>query len=96
MRDKGKCPCPRCLVRLEDVDQLGTTEDMERRRVHRTYQVKKVQKARDYIYKKAKPITGANVEALLKDTSAVPTLVCLYLCCHLTYPDYFRMCLWTD
>lgn len=89
MRDKGLCPCPRCLVRSKDLDQLGTVEDMATRGVHRVYQSKKVQKARDLIYKKAKPITGANVEALLKETSAVPTVVRIDLCFSAHLSDCF-------
>ncbi|KAF9039172.1 hypothetical protein BJ165DRAFT_1531274 [Panaeolus papilionaceus] len=74
IRDKGACPCPRCLVKSKDLDQLGMEEDTSIRHSHRTYNVTKVQRARDLIYKKAKPITGANVEALLKEHSFVPTM----------------------
>ncbi|KAF9032742.1 hypothetical protein BJ165DRAFT_1325835, partial [Panaeolus papilionaceus] len=74
IRDKGICPCPRCLVRSEHLDQLGTQSDKETRQQRRTYQAVKVKKARALIYKKAKPITGSNVEALLKDFSGVPTI----------------------
>ncbi|KAF9045034.1 hypothetical protein BJ165DRAFT_1346358 [Panaeolus papilionaceus] len=75
IRDKGLCPCPRCLVPMQNLDQLGTTVDQKARSESpRVYQISKVQKARAFIYKGAKPINGANVEALLKDFSGVPTI----------------------
>ncbi|KAF9053252.1 hypothetical protein BJ165DRAFT_1339511 [Panaeolus papilionaceus] len=74
IRDKGTCPCPRCLVKMKDLDQLGTQADMVRCQEQRVYHAAKVVKARNLIYKKAKPITSANVEALLKEYSAVPTI----------------------
>ncbi|KAF9056169.1 hypothetical protein BJ165DRAFT_1522113 [Panaeolus papilionaceus] len=73
IRDKGMCPCPRCLVQSEELDQLGTREDTEKRGERRMYQVNKVKKARVFIYKKAKPINGVDMEALLKKFSGVPT-----------------------
>ncbi|KAF9038247.1 hypothetical protein BJ165DRAFT_1532122 [Panaeolus papilionaceus] len=73
IRDKGMCPCPRCLVQSDKLDQLGTREDTDKRGQHRTYQANKVEKARVFIYKKAKPINGVDVEALLKKFSGVPT-----------------------
>ncbi|KAF9046642.1 hypothetical protein BJ165DRAFT_1611041 [Panaeolus papilionaceus] len=73
IRDKGTCPCPRCLVQSKNLDQLGTCEDTDIRSEYRTYNAKKVQRARNFIYNKAKPITGTNVEALLKEHSFVPT-----------------------
>ncbi|CDO74305.1 hypothetical protein BN946_scf184839.g11 [Trametes cinnabarina] len=29
VRDKGRCPCPRCLIKFEDIAQLGTEDDEE-------------------------------------------------------------------
>lgn len=61
---------------MQNLDQLGTTVDQKARSESpRVYQISKVQKARAFIYKGAKPINGANVEALLKDFSGVPTIV---------------------
>lgn len=72
---------------MKDLDQLGTQADMVRRQEQRVYHAAKVVKARNLIYKKAKPITGANVEALLKEYSAVPTIVRLILYRSLNYSN---------
>lgn len=37
----------------------------------------KVVAARDFIYARAKPLNGVNVENLLKNFSGVPTVVCI-------------------
>jgi hypothetical protein len=45
----------------------------------RTFMFEKVASARKYIYALAKPISGANVENLLKEFSGVPTMVCAFI-----------------
>ncbi len=45
----------------------------------RTFMLNQIQKARLWIYEKARSITSRAVEDLLKPTSSVPTMVC-YLC----------------
>lgn len=78
IRDKGICPCPRCLVPKAQLDQLGLLLDTNYRiNKARKYNIDGVNKARDAIYKLGKPIGGAHVEQLLKPTSAVPTMVSL-------------------
>ncbi|KAL1703844.1 hypothetical protein EV121DRAFT_207048 [Schizophyllum commune] len=75
IRDKGICVCPRCLMPREKLDRMGLVSDMRYRLTHvRRYLGAAVKKARDYIYERAFPITGARVEAELKSTSSVPTL----------------------
>ncbi|KAF9043137.1 hypothetical protein BJ165DRAFT_1348322 [Panaeolus papilionaceus] len=75
IRDKGACPCPRCLAPMQSLDQLGTIADQNTRsELPRQYNPSKVNKARTLIYKQGKPINGTNVEALLKDFSGVPTI----------------------
>ncbi|KAF9031054.1 hypothetical protein BJ165DRAFT_1310498, partial [Panaeolus papilionaceus] len=75
IRDKGLCPCPRCLVRMQNLDQLGMADDRKTRsEMPRVHHITQVKKARAFIYKQAKPINGSNVEALLKDFSGVPTI----------------------
>ena len=76
IRDKGLCPCPRCLVPKSKLDQTGTKHDNKfRLRNHRTYLSDHVLIARNAIYKSAAAIAGAIVNRLLKATSSVPTLV---------------------
>ncbi|KAF9044316.1 hypothetical protein BJ165DRAFT_1347410 [Panaeolus papilionaceus] len=74
IRDKGMCPCPRCLAPMQSLDQLGSPDDQTRRsESRRTYNFSAVKKARAFIYKQGKPINGTNVESLLKEFSGVPT-----------------------
>jgi hypothetical protein len=76
IRDKGLCPCPRCLIPKSKLDQTGTKRDSKFRLQHaRTYLFNWVQIARNAIYKSAAAIAGAVVNRLLKATSSVPTLV---------------------
>ncbi|KZP21441.1 hypothetical protein FIBSPDRAFT_740689 [Athelia psychrophila] len=75
IRDLGICPCPRCLVKLEDVDKLGYVSDMKNRISSlRTYSLDLVEKARDFIYKLGLPVCSAAVDRLLKGSSWTPTI----------------------
>jgi hypothetical protein len=76
----GQCPCPRCLIKKEDIGALGTTVDAEARRKNMRHDDDKfrsiVQKARDNIYKGGYALgSDRGVEQLLKEHSLVPTLV---------------------
>ncbi len=76
IRDKGLCPCPRCLVLKTHLDRLGLKLDIRNRLTQfRRYMADKVKAARHIIYQLARPITGTKVEALLKPFSGVPTEV---------------------
>lgn len=80
IRDKGICPCPRCLILKAKLDKLGLRRDiMVRVNKFRVYMAEKVALARKAIYESAKPINGAAVEGLLKEFSGVPTQVCIFL-----------------
>lgn len=86
VRDKGLCPCPRCLVQKSQLDLMGLVRDMRTRisRV-RVFLWDKVKRAREYIYQSGLPINGTAVNDLLKETSSIPTFV-RSLC---SYHDYF-------
>ena len=76
IRDKGLCPCPRCLVSKSNLDRLGLRRDVTVRiKQLRTYVAGKVSHTRRAIYKLAKPLSGSAVENLLKAFSGVPTEV---------------------
>jgi len=75
IRDKGLCPCPRCLTPKTKLDLMGRRNDSVSRKTLRTYVQDLVARARSFIYDKAIPITGAAVEETLKPMSLVPTLV---------------------
>ncbi|KAF5316669.1 hypothetical protein D9619_006659 [Psilocybe cf. subviscida] len=75
IRDKGLCPCPRCLVQKSKLDQTGTAYDRNTRLKNgRKYLLDCVQIARNAVYKLAAAISGTVVNRLLKPTSSVPTV----------------------
>lgn len=75
IRDRGLCPCPRCLVPKSRLDCLGLARDKAIRSKLREFTKDRVLLARRVIYELGNSITGVRVEDLLKDISAVPTLV---------------------
>ena len=78
IRDKGLCPCPRCMIPKSKFLQVGWWNDIKARVSQaRTYMQDKVVAARHAIYRLGVPIKGVTVEHLLKDYSLVPTLVSL-------------------
>ncbi|KAF5374151.1 hypothetical protein D9615_008829 [Tricholomella constricta] len=74
MRDRGLCPCPRCLVPKSLLDRLGLARDGNVRLKLREFMKDKVVLARHLIYELGHSITGIRVEELLKELSAVPTI----------------------
>ncbi|KAJ3771938.1 hypothetical protein FB446DRAFT_789170 [Lentinula raphanica] len=75
IRDKGKCPCPRCLVEKSALDRMGLFQDLRIRTTRfRQLLTDTVAKARDFIYRAGFPINGTAVDALLKETSSIPTV----------------------
>jgi hypothetical protein len=76
VRDKGLCPCPRCLVRKVDIDKVGQKRDSRDRITKaRTYLGDMIRTARRFIYDLGFNIDSAAVEQVLKPQSLVPTLV---------------------
>ncbi|KAJ3749801.1 hypothetical protein EV360DRAFT_97728 [Lentinula raphanica] len=76
IRDKGKCPCPRCLVEKLHLDRMGLFQDLRTRTTRlRQLLTDAVRKARDFIYRLGVPINGTAVDNLLKATSSIPTVV---------------------
>ena len=76
IRDKGLCPCPRCLISKLKLDETGMKLDSNfRLKNARTYLYDSVVAARNAIYKSANAIAGVVVNRLLKATSSVPTVV---------------------
>jgi hypothetical protein len=60
IRDKGICPCPRCLTPKSKMDQTGAKRDSQFREKNvRKYLLNYVCAARDAIYKNAFAIGGA-------------------------------------
>jgi len=77
IRDKGNCPCPRCLVPKEQLNRMGQKQDIKfRLKNQQKFLLNQIQTARRWIYEKAQSITSQVVEHLLKPSSSVPTMVC--------------------
>jgi hypothetical protein len=79
IRDKGHCPCPRCLIPLSRVQNMGMRQDMTQRktlaRVDDEDRRQKIDCARKIIYEKNYAVDTENVETLLQPESLVPTSV---------------------
>ncbi|KAF9461194.1 hypothetical protein BDZ94DRAFT_826153 [Collybia nuda] len=74
IRDRGRCPCPRCLVPKVLLDRVGLARDSATRIKIRQIVPSLVLAARRYIYNLGHSITGVRVEELLQEISAVPTI----------------------
>jgi hypothetical protein len=76
VRDKGLCPCPRCLVPKAKVDKIGYLQDSrDRIKKARSYSHDLITRARDFVYKLGFNVKSAAIDRLLKSTSLVPTYV---------------------
>ena len=77
IHDKGQCPCPRCLIPLKKIHNLGTPLDMKRRKtmVHIDDDScrAKIEAACTAIYEGNLAVNNGALEALLKDQSLVAT-----------------------
>lgn len=79
MKHLGKHPCPRCLVKTEDISALGKDTDAEFRlksaRKDNSLRQKLVQKARKEIYDNRRAIVNSEVSRLLDNQSLTPVEV---------------------
>jgi len=74
----GKMPCPRCLIKLEEISQVRTPQDIERRqdlRLNNKDRDRRVEKARRLMFVKGITVKGKKVEELFSEKSLVPTRV---------------------
>ena len=79
IRDKGLCPCPRCLVPMDLIHKMGTRADMQRRiktlRRDNLSRQKLIRQARSLIFNEGKAVGNDAVNELLQSESLVPTEV---------------------
>jgi uncharacterized protein YcbX len=79
IRDRGNCPCPRCLIPLSRVSNMGKVQDMKQRytlaRVDDESRKHKIESARDIIFNQNYVVNSKAVEAILKAESLVPNTV---------------------
>jgi hypothetical protein len=82
IRNLGLCPCPRCLIPLNRVHNLGMVRDMNQRktlaRVDDIHRQSKITAARRVIYEKHYQVDSTAVENLLQEESWVPNEVCIH------------------
>ncbi|EGN92220.1 hypothetical protein SERLA73DRAFT_127673 [Serpula lacrymans var. lacrymans S7.3] len=77
LRNLGQCPCPRCLILMSQISNIGTPQDRKlqetQARVNNTTYLAKILSARKLIYKDNYAVNNTAVERLLKPHSLVPT-----------------------
>lgn len=80
IRNLGRCPCPRCLITIDRVQNLGMARDMRQREtMAREDNIRRrnlIDAARKVIYERNFRVNSAGVEKMLRDMSLVPTVVC--------------------
>jgi hypothetical protein len=77
----GQCPCPRCLVRKDQISALGTKLDSRRRDQIREDDMSRqenVEMTRGWIFEKGYRVLSAAVGRILSAMSLVPTRVCIF------------------
>ena len=83
IRNLGRCPCPRCLLPLDHMRNMGMCEDMmERESLAHVDDMgwhRRVGDAREAIYVENSAVDGTAVETLLKGDSLVPMAVSVCL-----------------
>ncbi|KAJ7131818.1 hypothetical protein C8R43DRAFT_1133491 [Mycena crocata] len=79
IRDKGYCPCPRCLITKQNFDKMGLFYDLRNRvNLARTYFWNKVKAARSAIYNLGLAFNNVRVDAVLQEFSLIPTIDASY------------------
>ncbi|KAI0057240.1 hypothetical protein BV25DRAFT_1812761 [Artomyces pyxidatus] len=77
IRDKGRCPCPRCLITFDKIPELGSAADRDLRATNIRYddalRRQAVEDARDLIYRDGYVVNSERVDNLLKAQSMIPT-----------------------
>jgi uncharacterized protein YcbX len=84
VRNRGACPCPRCLVTLSDIAKMGTVLDLRRRQTHARVDDHalryKLSQARLAVYNGGYVVNSTVVEVMLKEHSLVPATVRVVAC----------------
>lgn len=79
IRNMGGCPCPRCLIPLHRVHNLGMPKDKKDRKIHarvdNVFRKVLIDSSRRSIYVNNRPVNSKLVESDLKEHSYVPIRV---------------------
>jgi hypothetical protein len=82
IQNLGRCPCPRCLIPLVRVQNMGMRRDMMQcmslARVDNLEWHRRIKAAREIIYLKNYKTDSKVVEDILRQDSLVPTAVSVY------------------
>lgn len=78
-RNRGSCPCPRCLIPIDRIQNLGMPHDRQQRlalqRVDDERRQFLIANARRLIYEKNYAVDSKSLNKLLAEESLVPTSV---------------------
>lgn len=81
LRTMGRCPCPRCLIKKDQIGELGTKRDMKQRQEQSRQDCadrrETIAMAHRRIYERGYSISSVHIERLLGLESLVPTQVSL-------------------
>lgn len=76
VRNLGQCPCPRCFIKKDTIENLGTLSDqkirLDYRRADDLHRDRLIRKARRQIYTFGQGVKSQTIKNLLKETSMVP------------------------
>jgi hypothetical protein len=79
VRNRGGCPCPRCLVTLSDTAKMGMVTDLRQRQAGERVDDHALRttlgQARSAIYDSGYVVNSSRVEDMLKKHSYVPAAV---------------------
>nr|GAT47145.1 predicted protein [Mycena chlorophos] len=76
IKSLGTCPCPRCLIKKNEIAQTGTVNDLKRRQVLRVddhHRRSSIERARRSIFESGSAVEGSTIDGMLKSHSWVPT-----------------------
>ncbi|KAI0326965.1 hypothetical protein GY45DRAFT_1257909 [Cubamyces sp. BRFM 1775] len=75
LKNLGKCPCPRCLIKKDQISATGTSRDDRRRalkRVDTPARRADIKRARKWLFTRGYSITSKHIRDLLDERSMLP------------------------
>jgi len=79
IKNKGRCPCPRCLISIDRFQNLGMVRDRQQcstlQRVDDDTRRFNINTARELIYQKNYAVDSKRLPPCFQQESLVPTLV---------------------
>ena len=82
IQNLGLCPCPRCLIPMAHVPNMGMSRDLAQRvsltHVDDVDRCARVQAAQTAVNENNHPVNGAAIKRLLDQDSLVPSMVSVF------------------